>query len=164
MRNPYARQYTEVQATTVGPEQLLLLLYEGAIGYLGQAREGLAARRLGPGKTALSRAMAIITELQNSLDLEAGWDGAQDLGHLYGHMILELTQANLKGELHRIDAVRDLLAGLYGAWREAIESRSATPAPPDAPDGSPGGSGGDPAAGAGGGDPPSGRAPFRASV
>jgi len=122
MVNPYARQYTQVQTATIGPGQLLLLLYEGAIGYLGQAGEDLAARRLGPGKTALSKAMAIVAELRNSLDLDAGWDGAEDLAHLYGHMLLELTQANVSGELERIHAVRALLSDLYGAWKEAIES------------------------------------------
>jgi flagellar protein FliS len=160
MANPYAQQYTQVQTTTVGPEQVLLLLYEGAVRFLGQAREHLDAGRTGPGKTALSKAVAIVAELQNSLDPEAGWDGAEDLGHLYGHMILELTQANLRGELDRIDAVRDLLSGLYGAWREAIVSLPAAPAP--AP-----GTGNPPAQGeaaGGGGGMPSERPPFRASI
>lgn len=156
MVNPYAQQYTQVQTTTVGPEQVLLLLYEGAVRFLGQARENLDAGRIGPGKTALSKAVAIIAELQNSLDPEAGWDGAQDLAHLYGHMILELTQANLRGELHRIDAVRDLLSGLYGAWREAIDSQPAAPAP--------GGTAGETPGTPAGGAAPTERAPFRASV
>lgn len=125
MANPYAQQYTQVQTTTVDPEQLLLLLYEGAIRFLGRAREELAAGHLGPGKTALSKAMAIIAELRNSLDPEAGWEGAEDLAHLYGHMTLELTQVNLTGDLGRVDAVRGLLTGLYEAWKEAIESHAA---------------------------------------
>jgi len=152
MVNPYAQRYTQVQAETTGPEQVLLLLYEGAVRFLGQAREHLDAGRTGPGKTALSKALAIIAELQNSLDPEAGWAGAEGLAHLYGHMILELTEANLKGELARIDAVRGLLTGLYEAWREAIESQSAASSS---------------AAGTGpapGGAAPTDRPPFRASV
>ncbi|MBI5137098.1 MAG: flagellar export chaperone FliS [Nitrospirae bacterium] len=123
MANPYTQQYAQVQASTVSQERLLVLLYEGAIKFLGQARESLGENRLSRGKTALSKAMAIIAELQNSLDLKAGWSGAEDLYHLYGYMTLELTQANLKGELERIDQVRDLLGGLCDAWRQAIESQ-----------------------------------------
>jgi flagellar secretion chaperone FliS len=157
MSHPYARHYTDVQTSTVPPGGVLLLLYEGAIGFLGRAREDLVAGRLGPGKTALSKALAIIAELQNSLDPEAGWEGAEGLSHLYGHMILELTEANVKGDLMRIERVRDLLTGLYGAWTQAVESGAAAPAPvPDPP--RTGGTGGP--AGAGSGD----RAPFRVQV
>lgn len=132
MANPYADTYVETQTATVAPDRLLLLLYEGAIRFLGRAREELAQGRLGPGKTALSKGMAIIAELQNSLDPGAGWVGAEDLSHLYGHMMLELTEANLKGDLGRIDRVRDLLSHLYDAWREAIESAPAgSPSVPD---------------------------------
>jgi flagellar protein FliS len=149
MVNPYAQRYTQVQTETTSPGQVLLLLYEGAVRFLGQAREHLEARRIGPGKTALSKAMAIVAELQNTLDPQAGWEGAEGLHHLYGHMLLELTEANLKGELNRIDAVRGLMTGLYDAWREAIESQ---PAAPSAADAAPGGT----AQGE--------RPPFRASV
>lgn len=160
MANPYAQQYTQVQTATTGPEQLLLLLYEGAIKFLGRAREDLEAERLGPGKTALSKAIAVIAELQNSLDPEAGWDGAEDLAHLYGHMILELTEANVKGELGRIDAVRELLVGLYDAWAQAIESHAAAAVDAPASPGPPAGGG---HAGAGH-DIPAERGPFRASA
>ncbi|MFQ5508851.1 MAG: flagellar export chaperone FliS [Leptospirillia bacterium] len=119
--NPY-HQYQKTQATTISQEKLMLLLYEGAIKFLGQARQDLEDGRLGPGKTALSKGMAIVAELQNSLDHEAGWDGSEDMSHLYSHMILELTEANLRGDLDRIDGVRGLLTGLYDAWAEAIES------------------------------------------
>jgi len=151
MANPYARSYTENQTSTLPPERILLLLYEGAIGFLGRAREDLAAGRLGPGKTALSKALAIVAELQNSLDPTAGWDGAENLSHLYGHMILELTEANVRGDLTRIERVRDLLSGLYEAWRQAVESAPGAPAP-DVP----------PAGGTASG--PASGAPFRAQV
>lgn len=135
MANPYASTYVETQTATVAPDRLLLLLYEGAIRFLDRAREDLAQRRLGPGKTALSKGMAVIAELQNSLDPTVGWSGAEDLSNLYGHMMLELTEANVSGDLGRIERVRDLLTHLYDAWREAIESASAGPG--DGPDPAP---------------------------
>jgi len=135
MVNPYAQRYTQVQTSTIGPEQLLLLLYEGAIRFLGQARAHLGEGRIGPGKTALSKAVAIVAELQNSMNFEAGWDGAEDLSHLYGHMLLELTRANVDDDPAPIDAVAELLSGLYGAWKQAIASvTDAPPAPEGAPD------------------------------
>jgi flagellar protein FliS len=149
MANPYARRYTEVQTSTLPPERVLLLLYEGAIGFLGRAREELSRGRLGPGKTALSKALAIVAELQNTLSPTAGWDGAEGLFHLYGHMLLELTEANVAGDLKRIERVRELLTGLYEAWTQAVESVAGAPAP-DAP----------PDVGSGSGE----RAPFRAQV
>ncbi len=120
--NPYHQQYAQTQTSTVGPEQLLLLMYEGAHKFLGLARQALADGQLGPGKTALSRAIAIIAELQNSLDHDAGWSGSQDLAQLYSYMIMELTQVNVSGEIARIGEVQNLLNGLYDSWREAIDS------------------------------------------
>jgi flagellar secretion chaperone FliS len=142
MANPYVRQYTDVQTSTVPPERVLLLLYEGAIGFLGRAREDLSRGRLGPGKTALSKALAIVAELQNSLDPAAGWDGAEGLFHLYGHMILELAEANLTGDLKRIERVRELLTGLYEAWTQAVESCAGAAAPAPAPEAPPAGGSG----------------------
>ena len=124
MSNPYTQQYTQVQTSTISPEKLMVLLYEGAVKFLGQAREELAAGRLSTGKTALSKGMAIIAELQNSLDLNAGWEGAQGLYDLYGYMTLELTEVNVHGELDRIEPVRSMLSELCQSWQEAIESQA----------------------------------------
>ncbi len=91
---------------------------------MGQARDAIGIGNLPVGKTALSKAMAIVAELQNSLDLNAGWDGARDLYDLYGYMTVELTEVNVKGEIERIDPVREMLSKLCQSWREAIESQT----------------------------------------
>jgi len=124
MVNPYARQYAKVQANTVSQEQLLIMLYEGAVRFLGQAREELEAGRLPTGKTALSKGMAIIAELQNTLDREAGWDGAEDLFDLYDYMMRSLTEANISGNLVHIDEVRSMMSDLCDTWRKAIDSKA----------------------------------------
>ena len=126
MTNPYHQQYTRVQANTIAPEQLMVMLYEGAVTFLGRARTELEKGALGPGKTALSKGLAIVAELQNSLDLEAGWDGAQNLSDLYSYMIMELTEANLNNDLERIDGVITLLSDLCATWKQAVDSMAQT--------------------------------------
>jgi flagellar protein FliS len=124
MVNPYARQYAKVQANTVSQEQLLIMLYEGAVRFLGQAREELGEGRLSTGKTALSKGMAIVAELQNSLDRESGWDGAENLFDLYDYMMRALTEANISGNLECIDEVRTMMVDLCDTWRKAIDSKA----------------------------------------
>jgi len=129
MVNSYHRQYAQVQTNTITQEQLLLLMYEGAIKFLTKAKAGLARNDLPTGKTALSRGLAIVTELQNSLDHEAGWAGSRDLSDLYDHMIMELTEVNLHGDLSKLDRVCALLTDLYGTWSQAVKSQEAAAAP-----------------------------------
>jgi len=126
MVNPYARQYAKVQANTVSQEKLLIMLYEGAVRFLGHAHEELSEGRLSTGKTALSKGMAIIAELQNSLDREAGWDGAERLYDLYDYMMRALTEANISGELERIEEVRTMLSNLCDTWRQAVDSQGSS--------------------------------------
>jgi len=123
MVNPYARQYAKVQANTVSQEKLLIMLYEGAVRFLGQAHEELGEGRLATGKTALSKGMAIIAELQNSLDRQAGWDGAEQLYDLYDYMIRTLTEANIGGDLDLITEVRAMMSDLCDTWRQAVDSK-----------------------------------------
>ncbi len=124
--NPY-RSYFENQVRSASPEQVLVMLYEGAIRFL---REGKKAMEEGDsaGKLAkISRVVAILTELSNTLDFEKGGEVAENLDGLYWYMIRELTRSNAKDETRPLEVSENILVELRDAWIQAIGKKKPGP-------------------------------------
>lgn len=118
--NAYS-QYKENQILTASPEQILLMLYDGAIRFTRQAMYGLEEGNLTLFHQGISKSMAIITEFANSLDHSIGGPIAENLDGLYNFMIRELTLANLHKDIEKLRVVDRLLVDLRATWGEAVE-------------------------------------------
>lgn len=116
--NPYA-QYQKTQVETADQGKLLLMLYDGALRFLGRARLALQENNGEVANNNLVRTQEIIAELMASLDLEAG-DVAGSLFRLYEYMHYLLVQANLKKEDGQLQYVEDMLLELKEAWSIAL--------------------------------------------
>ena len=119
--NAYFNQYQNNQVTTASPEQLLIMLYDGAIRFVRQASEAMVAGERVRKLESISKALGIVSELANTLDHEVGGEIAENLDALYHFMIRELTQANLKNDAEKLKVVEDMLCGLRETWMQAIE-------------------------------------------
>ncbi|MBF0262822.1 MAG: flagellar export chaperone FliS [Magnetococcales bacterium] len=127
------RSYKTSRANTASREDLLILLYEGAIRFLERSIEELGANRLSDHKMSLRRGIAIIAELQNTLNFEKGGELAVQLFDLYGYMLDRLTYANLRRDPEAIREVIRHLNTLLVGWREAVrqvKSEAIPPLPP----------------------------------
>lgn len=113
--------YQNVQVTTTDRGRLLLMMYEGAIKFLKQAKSGLETNDITKFCRFLSKGQAIIAELMNTLDFEKGGDIARDLDRLYDFMLFYLTEANLHRDPKRIQKVIGLIDTIYSAYKEIIE-------------------------------------------
>ncbi|MBF0096594.1 MAG: flagellar export chaperone FliS [Magnetococcales bacterium] len=129
------RSYKTSRANTASREDLLILLYEGAIRFLERSISEMEAKNLAEHKMYLRRGLAIISELQNTLDFEKGEDLAVQLFELYGFMINRLTQANITQDLSHIRIVISNMNTLLEGWREAVrqvkQSQDSAAADPD---------------------------------
>jgi flagellar secretion chaperone FliS len=119
--NAYMNQYQSNSVLTASREQLLIMLYDGAIRFVRQARLAIEENRRADKVAAIGKAVAIITEFSNTLDFEIGGEIALDLCQLYDFMIRELVAVNAKDEVERLDPVEKILLDLRGAFAEAIE-------------------------------------------
>ncbi|MBW2185937.1 MAG: flagellar export chaperone FliS [Deltaproteobacteria bacterium] len=119
--NAYTQQYQQNQILSASPEQILVMLYDGAIRFTRQAMIGIEGGRPSMKVEGISRAMAIITEFANTLDHEIGGEIAANLDGLYSFMIRELTQATLNDDMEKLKVVEGLLVDLRQTWIEAIE-------------------------------------------
>ncbi len=120
--SPYTiNQYQQNHISTASPEQLLLMLYDGAIRFTRRAISGVEKNKPELRRSGVSRAMAIISEFSDSLNHEIGGVIAEDLDALYDFMIRELTSANLHNDVKKLRVVEKLLMELRQTWGEAVD-------------------------------------------
>jgi flagellar protein FliS len=128
----YARTYRANAVLTASPGQLVLMLYDGALRALNGARGGFALgdedpRRFEVINTQLLKAQAIISELQGTLNLDAG-DGkfAREMHRLYDYYLRRLMDANLRKTEEPIIEVERLLRDVRNAWAEMLAKHDNT--------------------------------------
>lgn len=112
--------YAQTKFTTVGQGELLLLLYDGALKFLTQAKEKMLAKDYTAKGQLISKALDVINELDGSLNREAGGDLATNLHQLYFVCSTRLLQANLRMDPALLDSVADILKGLRGAYAQIV--------------------------------------------
>ncbi|MDB6033836.1 MAG: flagellar biosynthesis protein FliS [Verrucomicrobiales bacterium] len=130
--NPW-QSYRQVATKTASPGQLVLMLFDGALRFLEQARAGFALDD--PLEFNLTihnniqKAVAIVSELNYSLNMEAGGEFSATMRRLYDYMDRQLHEANqYKREDHLIDVSRRL-GVIRDAWKEMLEKQGADFAP-----------------------------------
>jgi len=123
--NGYVNQYQQNQIATASKEQILIMLYDGAIRFSQQAKQAIDNDDLASKGKYIGKVMAIISEFSTSLDHEIGGEIAKDLDALYGYMLKELSNANVANSKGSIDVVITLLKDLRQTWTEAIEINNA---------------------------------------
>lgn len=124
----YRHVGTVTAVTQASPHQLVMLLFDGAIAAVLQARHALATGDMDTKRATISKAMRIIDEgLKASLQAHGDPSLSENLGMLYEHMVSRLFQANLKSTDAPLQEVARLLGDLRATWAEIA------PAPPVRP-------------------------------
>ena len=100
-------QYRRTEVLTASEIQVIVLLYDGALQSLELAREGILNNNYADKARFLGRAVAIVSELSNVLDMEQGKEISLSLRRLYDYMLDEFTQANLRHNVRHLEACSD---------------------------------------------------------
>ena len=129
--NKAANAYFQTKVSTTDQGQLLIMLYDGALRYLAQARDKIIAQDYAAKGVLISKVIDIINELSASLNLEKGGSLATNLNNLYILCTARLLQANLKMSLESLDSVTEILSGLRSAYAQIVETPEARKAAAD---------------------------------
>jgi len=121
-----AYRKTEVQSRT--PLELVVMLYDGALRFIGVARDAIGRGDIRARAEATSRALAIISELQSTLDVERGGELATSLDDMYRYLTQRIVQATVKNDAAPLDEARRLLETLRDGW-QTIAAQAAATAP-----------------------------------
>ncbi len=105
---------TQVQSRT--PLELVVMLYDGTLKFLHLTRDAIERRDLHARRDASSRALAIISELQSTLNMAEGGEIAQRLDELYGFVNLRILEATKDNAVTPIDEAIRVIENLRGAW------------------------------------------------
>lgn len=116
--NPY-QQYKENAILTASPEELVLMLYNGIIRFIDEAKTALQKKDYVETNAKIQRAQDIITELMLTLDMN--YDISKNLYNLYDYMLRRLIDANMKKDIEILDEVRGFAVELRDTWSLALQ-------------------------------------------
>lgn len=98
------------------PHRLIVMLLDGALERIATARGCMQRNETSEKARLINRAMSIIGELRNSLDLRNGGQIAANLAELYDYMCRRLLLATTENKVEMLDEVNTLLHDIRSAW------------------------------------------------
>ncbi len=116
-KNPY----TSIKNNTVltaSPEELTLMLYDGAIKFANQAVFAIEADDMKLAHEKIFRVERIIEELR--ITLNHNYPIAGELDRIYEYIYRRLVEANTRKDIEILDEIMGHLRGIRDSWKEAM--------------------------------------------
>ncbi|EOB7547472.1 flagellar export chaperone FliS [Enterobacter hormaechei] len=115
----YAKIEVESAVMCASQQQLVIMLFDGALSALVRARLFLADGNIPAKGLALSKAINIIENgLKVGLVENNGDELTQNLIALYAYMVRRLLHANVNNDASAIEEVENLLRNIADGWKE----------------------------------------------
>jgi flagellar secretion chaperone FliS len=127
MTQEVSGEYLRNAVLTATSEQLVLMLYDGAIRFARKARQALESKDFETSCEALLRSQRIVQELQAGLRPEVDPNICAQMSKLYTFIIDRLVQANMKHETTPIDEALQVLDHQRETWRLLLDQVRGTP-------------------------------------
>ncbi|QZY54290.1 flagellar export chaperone FliS [Crassaminicella profunda] len=121
MRNPYSglNQYKQNKVMMASPQELTLMLYDGAIKFVNQALLFMEQKNVQKTHETIRRASDIIIELNSTLNMD--YEISKGLRPIYDFLLEKLTQANMKKDKAILEEILPLFTELRDTWKQAME-------------------------------------------
>ncbi|HAU5562393.1 flagellar export chaperone FliS [Pantoea sp. Taur] len=118
----YAKIGVESAVMSANQQQLVSMLFDGALSALVRARLFLQDGNIEGKGSSLSKAINIIENgLKQGLVEGSGDELTDNLVGLYAYMVRRLLQANLRNDVEAIEEVEGLLRNIADAWKEVAQ-------------------------------------------
>src|SRR5262245_58956842 len=109
MSADHANAYLRTKVLTASPEELRLMLLDGAIKFARQGRDGLAKRDFEASYNGISQARNIVLELLTTIKPQYDSETLERVKAVYVFMYTELVAASMEKNVVRLDSVIKLL-------------------------------------------------------
>lgn len=110
--------YEQNAVLTATPGELTLMLYNGCIKFIKQARVAMQDKNIELKNNLLKKAQAIINELMVTLDRKQSI--SKELLALYDYMHRRLIEANMKNDSAILDEVEKMITDLRDTWKQVM--------------------------------------------
>lgn len=124
MSTATANPYLRTKILTASPEELRLMLYDGAIKFCRQAKEGLDQKNFEQSYNGLTRAQKIVLELSTSLNNAIDPDLYEKLNSLYTYIYRLLVDANLERSSAKVEEAIGLIEYEKETWKLLMQQIS----------------------------------------
>lgn len=111
--------YKQNSVTTASPGELTLMLYNGCIKFIGQAKNAIAEKNIEQRNYYIQRAQAIISEFMSTLNMD--YEISHQMLPLYEYMSRRLTEANIQNDASILEEVENLVIEFRDTWKEVIK-------------------------------------------
>ena len=118
VKNPYA-QYNNNKILTATPQELTLMLYDGAIKFNNIAIAAIEENDIQKAHTNIMKVQRIIEEFQMTLDFK--YEVANDFNNVYNYLMTRLREANLNKDKEILEEVSTHLHTMRDTWKEAMK-------------------------------------------
>lgn len=113
--------YRTFQASELDQKKLILMMFNGSIGFLDKTLELLEENPVKAGEY-LKKAKSVLLELMSSLNLDEGGEMGEILYGTYQRLFTKLNAAHMADDIEKIREVRHSLVELGEAWQQVFES------------------------------------------
>lgn len=122
MAQQYAQNFVETAVTEASPHKLVELLYAALVKNLKLTKVFIEQKNY-PKKAEFSnKAIAILNELREGVDLDLGGEVAENLYSLYDYCYRTVFTASIQNDIQKIDEVVEHVSGLQEAWHQMPEN------------------------------------------
>lgn len=116
--NPY-QSYQQNSVNTASPGELTLMLYNGCLKFIHQAKKAIMDKNVEAKNTNIQKAQNIIQELMVTLNMDV--EVSQNMMSLYDYMNRRLMEANIKNDTGILDEVEGLVTEFRDTWKDVIQ-------------------------------------------
>lgn len=113
-------QYLATQVMTASPQQLYLMVLDGALRHARRAREACGQQDAAEASEALSTCRDFVVELMGGLNPEHAPELVEQVKGMFTSIYYQLIQADVHRDAARVDKVIEALGTHREAWLEVM--------------------------------------------
>lgn len=114
------QQYMNNHYEGMSPEQLILMLYKGAIFRLQLVKQGIEEKNIQKRGENLSKVISIIAELNASLKPEMTDESTNFLRGLYSAILMELPKVSITNDIEIVNRTERYVSKLKDIWENDV--------------------------------------------
>lgn len=118
INNPY-QKYQNNSVNTASPGELTLMLYNGCIKFIKQAKTAIEVNNIEDKNNNIVKAQNIIREFMVTLNME--YELSNNLMQLYDYLYRRLVEANVKNDIEILDEVEEYVVQFRDNWKTIIQ-------------------------------------------
>lgn len=118
MLNPYM-EYKRNSILTASPETLVLMLYDGMLRFIEEAKLAIKNNDMEKANDRILRAEDIVNELMATLDMQ--YKESENILKLYDFILRRLIDANLKKDINILDEAKGFVLDFRDTWKKAMD-------------------------------------------